>query len=66
MGPFWDPFWGQNGLQNWSNTGSIFGFVFGPVFTDFENPVGRPAVAPGGTLSEEVPKAASSAILIPN
>ena len=45
LGPFWDPFWGQNGLQNSSKTGSIFGLVFGPVFTDFENPVGRPAVA---------------------
>ena len=66
MGRFWDPFWGQNGLQKWSKTSPIFWLVFGPLFEDFENPVGRPGITPGGTLSEEVPRAASLAVLLTN
>ena len=52
--------------KKWSKTCPIFGFVFGPVFTDFENPGGRPAVARPSTLFEEVPRAASRAVLLTN
>ena len=52
--------------KKWSKTGAIFGLVFGLVFTDFEIPEGCPRVARQSTLSEEIPRAASRAVLITN
>ena len=56
MEPEWVPKFVKNCL--------IVGKVFGPVFTDFENSAGRLLVARRYTLSEEVPRAASRAVLL--